>query len=170
MPRATEAACALHGYRAATRRCAARLVLGERRREALVDVLRRVHDDRQVGGRGGEPLPRGDAERLLVDVEHVRGELADEAGEHFRVRVGVAVDVAGPAHRQLDDAERIVCRGVVGTFGPVRRHDKRHLDAGRCERILTSAVRADSPTMVDAKDSQSVMLSAMSRDVVTEEW
>ena len=48
------------------------LVLRERRREALVDVLGRVHDDREVRRGGGEPLAGGDAERLFVDVEDVR--------------------------------------------------------------------------------------------------
>ena len=97
----------------------ANLVLGERRREALVDVLRRVHDGRKAARRGRKPLPRGNAERLLVHVEHIRGVLPHEAGERLRVHVRVTVDVTWPTRRKLDDRKVLARESrVLATLGP----------------------------------------------------
>src|SRR5213078_456751 len=67
-------------------------VEGERRRIALVDVLGRVHDDGESRRCGGEPLARRDAERLLVEVEHVWLVLADQTRELAVVGIRVPVN------------------------------------------------------------------------------
>ena len=127
------------------------LVLGERRRKALVDVLGREHHDRQIARRSREPLPRSDAEGLLVHVEHVGSEIAHDASKRLGVQVGVAVDITGPAHRQLDEREVLVRHGRLGAiFRPMRWDDESDVEPSGDECALPRPVRCAAAAVVDA--------------------
>ena len=73
------------------------LVLGERWRIALVEVLRGVDDGGDLT-RDSEPLVRGHAERFLVQIQQVWLEPRHHRAQLIRGDVSVPVDVAGASH------------------------------------------------------------------------
>ena len=128
------------------------LVPKEWRRQTLVDVLRRVHDDRKVRRGGGKRLPGGEAVRLLVHVEEVGPGLTDEARERTGLGIHVTVDVTGAPRRELDHGKRLCGQSGLGVLlRPRRGHDERHVDPCREQGALAGPVGRVTAAVVDAQ-------------------
>jgi hypothetical protein len=115
------------------------LVGGKWGRQALVDVLRGVHHDRNRRRRHREDLACGKTEWLFVNVYDVWPEFVDQPTNLGRPRVAVSIDIARTANVQLDHPEPLVGYEVLSAR-PAARDGERHVDAGTYQRSLTSPV------------------------------
>ncbi len=134
------------------------LVVPIRRGPALVQVLRRVHDNRELGGQAGQQLAGGPAEGLLEEVDQVDLEVDRQPRHRTDVDVGVAVHVAGGPHVDLDDRKALRRQSAFTSgFGPAPGDHVDDVDPGREKRPVPGPVRRIAPGMENAQHAHTAL-------------
>jgi glycosyltransferase involved in cell wall biosynthesis len=137
------------------------LVAEERRGKPLVDVLGRVHHHRKLRRCRCKPFSRRNAERLLMDVEHVGRDFLQYLTQTSWIPIRMTVDVAGPTHIELEEAEwNLGPSERWSVRRPGRRNDDCYVRPERDESALTCGVVEVTPRVVYAQNLDRDVLPA----------